>query len=102
MNCKQGDIAVIVRSVTHPDEIGLLVSVLELVLTGGEVTAPDGLIHMASEAAWLVEYLGAPRPTTGGLLEMSRYALWADRCLRPIRPGDMEDETPTAEELEAV
>lgn len=55
--------------------------------------APDDSIHLN---VWLVEKGDQRRGPNG-------YPLGAtDECLRPIRPGDLEDETPTVRELEAA
>lgn len=102
MNCKQGDLAIITRSQTSPEAVGLIVRVIEFAAAGSRIEAPDGLRFRAGGFdSWLVEYSGSPRPARSSRT-LSQFGVWADRCLRPIRPGDMEDETPTAKELEAV
>lgn len=101
MNCKPGDLAVIVRSQFFPQEVGLLVEVVELVNAGAYFVAPDGVAYRPTACAWLIKYMGSCQKAQKGP-GLLRFALWIDSCLRPIRPGDLEDETPTVRELEAA
>lgn len=76
MNCKQGDLAVVVRSRVDPSFIGVIVRCLRHVVRPGASTGEmcDG---------WVTE------PSVGG------FESTADHCLRPIRDNDGEDETLT-------
>ena len=81
-NCKLGDLAIIVRSRTSPQDIGKIVTCVKL------RPSPDG------NPAWIID----PPLTNGIVFHEGRYRLpdWiADECLRPIRPGNGEDETLT-------
>ena len=93
MNCKPGDIAYI----THPSLYGSLVSVLYHE-PAGDYTLPDGhrALGYANYPTWVVESLGAlfDAQTTKGTRK-ARYAAIGDQWLRPIRPGEGEDETLT-------
>jgi hypothetical protein len=95
MNCKPGDMAVIVRSQYFPQEVGLLVEVVEFKLRGSRFVDPDGVGYKASEDAWLIKYMGTPQKAQNGQ-GIARFAMWLDSCLRPIRPGELEDETTTS------
>jgi len=70
MNCKQGDLAIIVRSEVAPEFIGRIVRL------GGPVT-------MLEIPGWFID----GEPLDG------RYWLVADRCVRPIRDQPGDDET---------
>lgn len=92
MNCKPGDLALIVSG---PDRvIGALVRVLELAPVGREAVAPDGEIHAASKherPRWLVEVLGSRVKCfrLNGMPVWHRYIVAPDSVLRPIgNPGD--------------
>jgi hypothetical protein len=92
MNCKPGDLAIVVRKLLPRSnlEVGNIVRCLEL---RAWMLAPDDNIYLN---VWLVEKGDQRRGPNG-------YPLGtADECLRPIRPGDLEDETPTVRELEAA
>lgn len=84
MNCKKGEMAIIVKSMAGNE--GKIVTCLEfdpdkLFVNGN--TAPAWRVDRYLQGAW------------------GRTTCWVcDEFLRPIRPGDMEDETPTVRELE--
>lgn len=79
MNCKPGDLAVIVRSVVRPEAVGAVVRCVAF------MPAPDG------RAAWLIDRsLGGPIVTEMGLHQGD---WWVDANMRPIRDNDGEDET---------
>lgn len=76
MNCKPGDLAVVVRSATNPENIGRIVRCVDMTrrrLAGSWEECE----------CWIVEP------------DITVYGAIADRCLRPIRPTDGEDETLT-------
>jgi hypothetical protein len=85
MNCKKGDLAIIVKSMAGNE--GKIVTCLEF--------DPAVLFVGGIFPAWRVDRL---LPTDQGRLDSWVPAAW----LRPIRPGDMEDETPTVRELETA
>lgn len=89
MNCKKGEMAFVVKSYCGNEM--KVVTCLEFL---GEILfeSPCRAVRFTA-AAWKIE---PPLIGMSGRLT----AVVADRCLRPIRPGDMEDETPVARELE--
>ncbi len=97
MNCKPGDLAVIVAfAPEHPHLTGRIVEVIELAPTGGDFKLPDGKFHRAaSQGCWVIRFqnavdLSAVRGKSGAL-----YAACHDSKLRPLRdPGeDVPDES---------
>lgn len=81
MNCKQGDLAVIVHSVMGNE--GKVVTCLRFLGTVQFVQCDDSI---KSKPAWEIDrYL----PTTLGVLSN----VIADHRLRPLRPDDGTDET---------
>lgn len=90
MNCKPGDLAVVVRSVV-PANIGRFVSVVRAVgwLQAEASVRIDGRTFRASEPGFYW-WLEADRPLLeSGLLRPKTSGLAADDQLRPIRdPGD--------------
>lgn len=92
MNCKQGDIAVIIANPPPPRAPvkGRIVEVLERVAADTFYSAPDGDIHRAITCdAWAIKFIDGTvnLETIDGVGHHTQYALAADRCLRPIR-GD--------------
>lgn len=79
MRCKVGDLAVIVGGL-FPENIGRMVDVLS---------------WDADEDMWLAKAVGSIRGIClGKVVEKSNaYVCADDRHLRPIRPGDGQDET---------
>jgi hypothetical protein len=76
MNCKPGDLAVVVKSATRPENVGRIVRcVRRTVRIGHKSRLPLD--------CWVVE----PDITLCGAI--------ADECLRPIRDQDGDDETLT-------
>lgn len=83
MNCKQGDLAVLVDADPHATHLK------------GRIFKLVGRCYCCGAINWrfegpFIESLGGGKPI--GCLR--------DEDLRPIRPGDLEDETPTVRELE--
>lgn len=89
MNCKQGDLAIIVKS--NAGNEGKIVRCLRLV---GEARSSDG-IRMAGECRWEID---RPIPTDLGDTATSVRDAW----LRPIRDDLLNDEITTSKELEAA
>lgn len=95
MNCKPGDLAVIV----HPRHYGKLVTVL-YAAPHGRFTMPDGWTHADVSdrgPSWVIESNGSPFEARlrDGTERMTVYAVVGDRWLRPIRPEEGEDESLT-------
>lgn len=80
MNCKQGDLAVVVTAKFFPEEIGKIVTCVQFKPSLGE-------------PAWIVDPpLGKDESRNGHFFK----ADWVfDSCLRPIRDNDGTDETLT-------
>lgn len=98
MNCKPGDLAVVIRNSTVDDTLmGRLVRVLHAAPMGDYVL-PDGMAayNQHADRSWVCESLGAPfiAPLLGSWrrTRLARYAGIADWGLRPIR-GDESPET---------
>lgn len=95
MNCKQGDLAVVVKtSRVNPKSLGMIVRCLRRGISGDYSQTP-GLGR--NEPTWIVE---ASRPTLvqviGDVTTMSVEFAVPDAAMRPIRPGDVEDAAPRA------
>jgi hypothetical protein len=89
MNCKPGDLAVIVGS-SHPANDGLLVEVLKRWVGPGNF---QGYRFAGDEPAWVCRSVGRPMITPKWGKEIQFYERpVADAILRPIRPGDVTDE----------
>lgn len=92
MNCKPGDLAIVVRS--FPGGImkaGFVVTCIEV--HARIFSTLDGQVY---ENVWFVDHNGNRHGVNGWPLGVP------DAFLRPIRPSDLEDETPTVRELEAA
>lgn len=96
MNCKPGDLAVIVGfNPASPHLTGRIVEVLELAPVGANFKLPNGKSHEpAPPASWVIRFQN-PVDLSGlrGRPD-SMYAVCPDRKLRPLRdPGEnVEDE----------
>lgn len=77
MNCKPGDLAVIVRSLDSPEAIGSLVKCVSFL---------SGLRN----PSWQLDRKVADDKLRDG--KLIRGDWFADKCLRPIRDQDGEDE----------
>lgn len=91
MNCKPGDLAVVVSARYTPSAIGQIVRCIRLI-TDDEPVGPHRWQSSIGGPAWLVEGCGRPIKWGDSLVHQRPFA---DRCLRPIRdPGeDARDET---------
>jgi hypothetical protein len=108
MNCKQGDLAFIVRA-TNPENIGKIVEVVRPYVVGDEFFPIEGrpawrLHEDAFKGAfvWVIRSHGAPLAwTAAGTKEVSLFKErpFADDCLRPIPRLDAPEEITTDEEL---
>lgn len=96
MNCKPGDLAVIVRSPFRKDLIGLFVDVLCPAPNSVEFRLPDGKRHAPiaqGQHYWVCRFqrpVAAPHLTFGVVKTL--YAPVPDMCLRPIRDQPGKDE----------
>lgn len=88
MNCKPGDLA-ITASRFYPEDNGMLVEVIEYA-HAGDYTAPDGNVWSAGGDGWLIRSTGRDFQDEQG---PSKFAVYSDSSLRPIRGNEGEDET---------
>jgi hypothetical protein len=98
MNCKPGDLAIIVGT---SDYAGKLVEVL-YAAPRDRFALPDGYPHQpCADGQWVVKILGSPvrAPTAWGKFRLTHYAAGRDEKLRPIRP---DEETSATRETEAA
>ena len=89
MNCKPGDLAILIAPgpTGEAHNIGMIVEVVKPCPTG-------------RAGFWWVVSQG--RPGINRMNMKVQSGAVHDARLRPIRPGDLEDETPTVRELEAA
>jgi len=86
LNCKPGDLAVIVKASQWQ---GWIVEVVSAV-PGGSFVAPDGTPFTDRYGGdWLIK---APRPFGYRPFTKTCFAISPDSALRPIRPGDLTQE----------
>ena len=86
MNCKPGDLAVVIRPA--PQEPRALGAFVKVIRRNG-FASYTGIGLGANEPRWIVETSSKYLCTSGRAL--SRFCV-PDALLRPIRPGDEEDE----------
>lgn len=99
-NCKIGDLAVVVRSRSAPENVGKLVKVIALagVFSRGEGFTVDGHLWRSENGGtlWLCETAGSPLVSyqrgTGRKSTWQRRP-FIDSSLRPIRPDEEPDST---------
>ncbi len=89
MNCKPGDLALVVRS-TIPENLGKIVHVMQA-FNEGDL----GVISLDKGHLWLCEAAGSPLVMNNALSHGVRHLKLCpipDHCLRPIRSdGDVDD-----------
>ena len=81
LNCRQGDLAVIVKSIYRPECIGSIVRCVQF------KPSSDGV------PSWIVDRELGPAIVVGGFLRPGTW--WSDALLRPLRDNDGTDETLT-------
>lgn len=93
MNCKPGDLAIIVSSKSQYN--GRIVEVL-FAPPAAAFDLPDGYPACADSGtdSWVVKFIGgpAPAPLLNGRIRQAWYAVGADKCLKPLR-GDPDEVT---------
>jgi hypothetical protein len=98
MNCKPGDLAIVCRCGPHSSaNLGAIVEVLRPAF-GGEIVSGIKFRNPNALPSWIVEAKGRLLVwlnSEGTYLGQVSQRAMGDLYLRPIRPGDMEDETPT-------
>lgn len=93
MNCKPGDLALVIGARLTPSMIGRIVEVVRAADPKRDRYVPTMKSH-----SWLCRSLGAPIEWDG---EMVSERVIADALLRPIRPNDKQSETEREKELTA-
>lgn len=100
MNCKPGDLAIIVTD--NPKYNGRIVEVL-YATPGRRFTLPDGYpgMHDGSHPCWVIKFIGgqAPAPLESGSTRQAWYAVGDDRALRPLRDDPDVADQPVEDEL---
>lgn len=102
MNCKQGDLAILVRA-RLPQNVGRVVRVLFGVAPGCRPIDPAGEKHRAKGGfRWMVEAEGSSfySKRASGSIDRHPYGAVPDAWLRPLRDQDGLDETLRLHELE--
>lgn len=95
LNCKPGDLAVIMRSPASPENIGKIVRVLRPAVEGEKIEGWRVALR-PDFPAWIVESAGSDLVWHGFRLANGKRTVsvvkqraYADYCLKPIRdPGD--------------
>jgi hypothetical protein len=83
----------------------MLVEVLEIVSAYSVRMSQDGVLHENDfpDSAYFVRSMGGGFPEDLALSHLpSNWSMFGLHCLRPIRPGDMQDEVIDSKELEAA
>lgn len=96
MNCKPGDLAIVVRARDTTEMLGRIVTVVRRLVYGEFFKTDRGSIRWtgACSSAWVVSS-SHPMPwkSTDGSRHLVLERAFMDECLRPINPGDLvEDE----------
>lgn len=90
MNCKPGDLAIIIKDAITAKTAGMIVTVLYAAPTDREFTLPDGFGHNRSMPnQWIVQFSSPVKVWADYARQRTRLALYAsvaDRYLRPL-PG---------------
>ncbi len=97
MNCRPGDLAIVVRSSRAPVRLGTIVRVLRPALSGEAfVSTCGGIARFVDERpSWVVES-ARPQPwwtDLSGRTRLFKQRVFWDANLRPIRPNEGDDET---------
>lgn len=92
MNCKPGDMAIIVRAPAHRvDHLGMCVEVLYAAPTTDHVL-PDGAPAFGSPAGeWIVQFSQPIVVRCGRGTRRTYYASVPDYALLPIRPEELRE-----------
>ena len=96
MNCKPGDLAIVVRARNTPEMLGRIVTVVRAPVHKEFFETSKGRMRWTGDCSdtWVVSS-NHPMPWrgVGGTLHFAKERVFSDECLRPINPGDLvEDE----------
>lgn len=99
LNCKAGDLAVVIGLSKEPWCLGLSVTCLEIMRPGSRYRADNGDLWECRENAWVVDrdLWGQKYPDTRG----TPAHVISDRFLLPIRPEADPEAMPTEQEVSA-
>ena len=97
MNCKPGDLAIVVRAHHTPEMLGRIVMVVRLATPGERFKTDRGsmkIIIPPSAQVWVIKSdRQMPWNSNQGTLHFATERVFNDDGLRPINPGDLvEDE----------
>lgn len=96
MNCKPGDLAIVVRAQAAPEMLGRIVTVVRAPVYRELFKTDRGHIRWAGNCsgAWVVSSnYPMPWKCENGPHHLAMERVFVDDCLRPINPGDLvEDE----------
>ena len=98
MNCKPGDLAIVIRTSLRPELLGHIVEVVGL-WPGGVIAAYPGFVSW--ECRYTDGRLMRIINAKGELLSYSKSSPVSDYCLRPIRPGDLHETEDERKEVPA-
>ena len=93
MNCKQGDLALIIGPAGRSC-VGKVVRCVELLPVDTRFIIPSGQVRYTSKPGWLTDTVVVENPVDG--LDIYNRGV-SDRFLMPLRPP-ADDETDTADE----
>lgn len=100
MNCKPGDLAIVVT--TNERYNNRIVEVL-YAPPGRSFTLPDGYpcVHEIADPCWVLKFIGGPAIATleGGGTRQAWYGVGGDKSLRPLRDDPDAVDQPTVDEL---
>ena len=96
MNCKPGDLAIVIRAGQTPQMLGRIVTVVRAPVHEEIFETHLGSIRWTGNCSdtWVVSS-NHPMPwkSVGGSHHLALERVFRDECLRPINPGDLvEDE----------
>lgn len=99
MNCKIGDLAIIIRGKTLA---GRIVEIVGIVPKGVDFRLPDGYLQLATQYEWVIRFVGSPVEAPIGTVDgmtgtrTTFYGCAPDHVLRPVSglpiTDDIEDE----------
>ena len=92
MNCKQGDLALVIGPAGRSC-VGKVVRCVEFLPVGTRFIVPSGQVRYTSMPGWLTDTVVVKNPVDG--LDIYNRGV-SDRFLMPLRPP-ADDETDTAE-----
>lgn len=90
LNCKPGDLAVVVKAPTRTEFLGRVCTVLWAAPAHERFRLPDDYLHdPAGEGRWVVEFASPIKVEVTGGFRVTPFAAVRDECLTPIRdPGE--------------